>query len=60
VCFTLIAVCGFPYLAPVLVPFALLVALSRVVLGLHYPSDVLVGALIGTGMALGVMAVLPA
>ena len=28
-------------------PFALLVALSRVVLGLHYPSDVLVGALIG-------------
>ncbi len=60
VCFTLIAVCGFPYLAPVLVPFALLVALSRVVLGLHYPSDVLVGALIGTGMALGVMALLPA
>jgi undecaprenyl-diphosphatase len=24
-----------------------MVALSRVVLGLHYPSDVLVGALIG-------------
>ena len=32
-------------------PFAVLVALSRVVLGLHYPSDVLVGALIGAGSA---------
>ena len=32
-------------------PFAILVALSRVVLGLHYPSDVLVGAAIGAGLA---------
>ncbi|MGZ8211458.1 MAG: phosphatase PAP2 family protein [Burkholderiales bacterium] len=34
-----------------LVPFALLVALSRVVLGLHYPSDVIAGACIGAAVA---------
>lgn len=34
-------------------PFAALVALSRVVLGLHYPSDVLIGGL--AGMALSVL-----
>lgn len=32
-------------------PFTLLVALSRMILGLHYPSDVIAGALIGTGLA---------
>lgn len=32
-------------------PFAVLVALSRVVLGLHYPSDVLVGAALGALLA---------
>jgi undecaprenyl-diphosphatase len=31
----------------VLVPFALMVAISRVVLGLHYPSDVLAATAIG-------------
>ena len=36
-----------PGLFLVCAPFAVLVAASRVVLGLHYPSDVLVGALIG-------------
>jgi undecaprenyl-diphosphatase len=30
----------------------LLVAASRVVLGLHYPSDVVAGAAIGGGIAL--------
>lgn len=34
-------------------PFAALVMVSRVVLGLHYPSDVLVGALLGAALALG-------
>ncbi len=32
-----------PKLAPVLVPLALLVGWSRVVLGVHYPGDVLAG-----------------
>lgn len=31
--------------------WAILIAYSRISLGVHYPSDVLVGALIGTGMA---------
>lgn len=38
-------------LAWVLVPFAILVAMSRVVLGLHYPSDVLAGAGLGALLA---------
>lgn len=36
-----------PALAPLLWSFATLVALSRVVLGLHFPSDVVAGALLG-------------
>ncbi len=44
-----------PELAWLVVPFALLVAASRMVLGLHYLSDVLAGALLGgllAGLAL--------
>lgn len=51
VAFTLIAVHHHPSLAAVLLPFALLVAASRMVLGLHYPSDVAMGALVGAGLA---------
>ena len=41
----------FPELAPIVLPFVISVAASRVVLGLHYPSDVAVGALIGWSLA---------
>lgn len=51
VSFTLIATASFPALALLLVPAAVLIALSRVVLGLHYPSDVVAGALLGAGIA---------
>ena len=49
--FTIIACQAFPVLAWVLVPFTALVALSRLVLGLHYASDVVAGALLGTSLA---------
>jgi undecaprenyl-diphosphatase len=51
VAFTLVALEYWPWLAAILVPFTLLTAASRVVLGLHYPSDVLAGALIGALVA---------
>jgi len=49
----------FPPLAPVLFSFAVLVAVSRPLLGLHYPTDVLVGALIGWVLAESILAVFP-
>ncbi|MDV2470297.1 phosphatase PAP2 family protein [Acinetobacter chinensis] len=51
------------YVAPVLLivmlPFTVLVALSRMVLGLHYPSDVAVGAVIGAVVATAVIFTAP-
>lgn len=49
--FSIVAVFHFPVLIWLVLPFSILVALSRPVLGLHYPSDVLAGALIGTTIA---------
>jgi undecaprenyl-diphosphatase len=57
-CFAILFTVYFPMYALILVPFAVLVALSRVVLGLHYPTDVAVGAAIGTGTALLSMTVM--
>lgn len=51
VAFSLIAVFYFPALVWLVLPFSVLVALSRPILGLHYPSDVLAGALLGAVIA---------
>jgi len=56
VSFSLVAAAGFPELAMVLFPFAVLVAVSRPILGLHYPSDVLAGAVLGAVVAETVLA----
>jgi undecaprenyl-diphosphatase len=46
-----------PIMIWIMVPFAALVAVSRIVLGLHYPSDVIVGAMLGAALAVSSLAV---
>ena len=50
VSFSIVALAWYPQLAPLLLGFTLLVAASRVILGLHYPSDVLAAIAIGSGL----------
>ncbi len=52
VSFTLMIASYFPEWAGIAVALAFLIALSRVVLGLHYPTDVAAGALLGGGLAM--------
>lgn len=47
---------AYPVLTAVLLPLACTVGFSRIYLGLHYPSDVLAGAVIGSGVAAGTLA----
>lgn len=49
--FSVVAVAYYPILAWLLVPFTVSVAASRVVLGVHYPSDVVAASLIGAMLA---------
>jgi len=51
VSFTVLAGAHYLWLLPALVPLALAMAASRVVLGLHYPSDVAAGVIIGAALA---------
>jgi len=48
--FTLAAGCFYPHLMGVLLFCALSVATSRIVLGMHFLSDVVVGAVMGAGL----------
>lgn len=52
VAFTTLLFSTLPWVALAVLPFTLAVMASRVVLGLHYPSDVAAGALIGLLLAL--------
>jgi len=57
VSFSIVIAYHYPIATLLVGPFALIVAVSRLVLGLHYPSDVVVGAVVGAATAALVLAV---
>ncbi|WP_075880617.1 phosphatase PAP2 family protein [Vreelandella massiliensis] len=52
VMFCVLVAAHMPWLLPIVMPLALLIAISRVGLGLHYVSDVVAGGAMGYGFAL--------
>ena len=52
-CIATITVLIFGGLSMVMCAWALMVGISRVVVGVHFPGDVLAGALMGSGIAMG-------
>ncbi|HVC15913.1 MAG TPA: phosphatase PAP2 family protein [Rhodanobacter sp.] len=59
VSFSIVALAWYPQLAPLLLGFTALVAASRVILGLHYPSDVLAAIAIGCGLGASSLYLMP-
>lgn len=51
VAFNLVVLAYYPVLGILALPVTLAIALSRMVLGLHYPSDVVAGAALGAAIA---------
>lgn len=52
VSFTTVLLHYYPEWMLLLIPFTILIGLSRLILGLHYPSDVIMGVIIGYGLAI--------
>ena len=55
-CLSVLLGAGYPPFAPLLCGLTMVTLLSRLHLGLHYPSDVVAGVAFGSGLGLGIVA----